>query len=992
MLRSATRGVLGFVAGALVLAPLVGLATAASAQGFCNGLFNIEIVANAKPPLDDNYFGSDGDVYTVTLDVGAGTISGATAGLLNVSRVRFELDCATTGVVGCSDDPNNTIAYNGNLVTSADCTDSIGDPVSFGTTHMVGDTLPNTVVFETTGNPVQIPEGKSPLDSDACQITFEVKIQSTPPNDSSPDPVLEAAGYNALLSDAVCNNGLSSGSSQPASIALCRTDCALNDTQCEEFACDPSDPDPTFTFGDTCLAEPVNEGVLCTDVEDTATCTDSACVQGVCTPGQLPANEGTQCADVNDPATCTESACVAGVCTPGQIATNEGTQCADVNDPATCTESACVAGVCTPGQIATNEGTQCADVNDPATCTESACVAGVCTPGQIAVNEGQSCGETTDPATCTEPACLAGVCTAGQLADPAAQNQPCSETPDTATCTLAACVGTQCVAGQLADPAAQNQPCSETPDTATCTLAACVGTECVAGQLPDPAAQNQPCSEAPDTATCTLAACVGTECTAGQLPDPAAQNQPCSETPDTGTCTLAACVGTACLAGQLPDPAAQNQPCTETSDPGTCTLAACVGTACLAGQLPDPAAQNQPCSETADPEFCTQSACVGTECVAGQLPDNEGEECSPSTSPCLASACTSGECVESCEPDGKPECETTIGDFIWKDVNGDGLQDTESGIANVDLNLIECTNGQVVEASTTTNGSGFYSFTVPAVDENCVPTSRDLLVEVDAGNFSNGGALQNYSGSPQNVGPDDTVDSDCDPTTHQTACTPFPDDSTDLTVDCGFIPPPQGCRVTGGGNAKDLAFTHGGQVGSPCGCIGCFDGLSSVQGEWTHSRKKNDGRFHASQFSSLVCDLDSGEGPLPRPAPANKVCFAGKGMFAEGKGKRETPVAFRVEIEDRGEPGGGKNAGNQLDVYRMRMWLPAPGQQVEDLLDNICCLNPEPVGIGAPFIDDGGEIRQGNLQIHPSTPNTQRGICPPPQEVAACFQQAGVTQ
>jgi hypothetical protein len=277
------------------------------------------------------------------------------------------------------------------------------------------------------------------------------------------------------------------------------------------------------------------------------------------------------------------------------------------------------------------------------------------------------------------------------------------------------------------------------------------------------------------------------------------------------------------------------------------------------------------------------------------------------------------------------------------------------------------------------------------VDEECQPTSRDFLVEVDAGNFSSGGPLVNTSSSPPFVGGDPAIDSNCDPVTHQTVCTPFADGTTDLTVDCGFIPAPAGCRVTGGGNATDKAFTWGGQVGAPCGCIGCFDDLDSVQGQWTHSRKKQDGRFHASEFSSLVCDLDDGEGPLPRPAPANKVCFAGKGMFAEGKGKRDEAVAFRVEIEDRGEPGGGKNAGAQEDVYRMRIWRPGAGETVEDLLDGVCCLNPEPVGVGAPFIDDAGagsDIRQGNLQIHPSLPNTNRGICPPPEEQLACFAQA----
>jgi hypothetical protein len=47
--------------------------------------------------------------------------------------------------------------------------------------------------------------------------------------------------------------------------------------------------------------------------------------------------------------------------------------------------------------------------------------------------------------------------------------------------------------------------------------------------------------------------------------------------------------------------------------------------------------------------------------------------------------------------------------------------------------------------------------------------------------------------------------------------------------------------------------------------------------------------------------------------------------------------------------------------------------------------------VGAPFTDDAGagsDIRQGNLQIHPALPNTQRGICPPPEEQLACFAQA----
>jgi hypothetical protein len=201
--------------------------------------------------------------------------------------------------------------------------------------------------------------------------------------------------------------------------------------------------------------------------------------------------------------------------------------------------------------------------------------------------------------------------------------------------------------------------------------------------------------------------------------------------------------------------------------------------------------------------------------------------------------------------------------------------------------------------------------------------------------------------------------------------------------------PPVGCRITAGGQTPDggadtdhfadiRKAIFGGQVGAPCGCIGCFDDLDHIQGNWTHNRKKQKGKFHAKDYSSLVCDLDDGEGPEPRSAPANKACFAGIGYLAESWGKRDKEVAFRVEVEDRGEPGAGKNSGDMPDVYRMRIWIPEEGENPEDLLDGICCLNAEPVGVPAPDIDDGGDLIHGNVQIHPVLPNTESEICPPP--------------
>src|SRR5262249_4339838 len=123
-------------------------------------------------------------------------------------------------------------------------------------------------------------------------------------------------------------------------------------------------------------------------------------------------------------------------------------------------------------------------------------------------------------------------------------------------------------------------------------------------------------------------------------------------------------------------------------------------------------------------------------------------------------------------------------------------------------------------------------------------------------------------------------------------------------------------------------------------------------------------------------------GPLPRKAPANVACFTGLGQISPpGLGKRTQVVAFRVQIEDRGEPGAGKNSGTLDDVMHIRIWVPGQGETAEDLAEAACCLTPEADlsgAIRAPDIDDGGTLTHGNLQIHPVLPKTTQGICPPP--------------
>jgi hypothetical protein len=281
---------------------------------------------------------------------------------------------------------------------------------------------------------------------------------------------------------------------------------------------------------------------------------------------------------------------------------------------------------------------------------------------------------------------------------------------------------------------------------------------------------------------------------------------------------------------------------------------------------------------------------------------------------------------------------------------------------------------------------------------------------------------------------------------------------------------PNACRVTGGGRQDDPDIcpadvryvTHGGQVGAPVGNRVCtidtsipnyFLGNPCIHGRWTHVRHVKgglEGNFHARFFDTLDCACldtnfnaqtceygtntvvngicgDRSTGPLPRPAEANKIAFTGVGDWACPNGRRERRAClFRVDIEDRGEPGNAhalasnKKENRVPDRYRIRIWILSDDelQQLQGrnangddqyLLDfrnaisacnglnyrdggvigqcddvNRCvsddsCTSGGPTSplimfpggapVRLPNIDDGGEMLHGNHQIHPAIKN-----------------------
>jgi len=120
-------------------------------------------------------------------------------------------------------------------------------------------------------------------------------------------------------------------------------------------------------------------------------------------------------------------------------------------------------------------------------------------------------------------------------------------------------------------------------------------------------------------------------------------------------------------------------------------------------------------------------------------------------------------------------------------------------------------------------------------------------------------------------------------------------------------------------------------------------------------------------------------GPEPRRAPDNKICFSGAGDYALTNGKRDRrSVVFRVDVEDRSEPGG-TNGTPPPDRYRIRIWLQDPDTTAGlDLRREVGCADPTTENLTAvpgatvptPDIDDGGDLIRGNQQIHPSLKKT----------------------
>jgi SdrD B-like domain/Putative Ig domain len=149
-----------------------------------------------------------------------------------------------------------------------------------------------------------------------------------------------------------------------------------------------------------------------------------------------------------------------------------------------------------------------------------------------------------------------------------------------------------------------------------------------------------------------------------------------------------------------------------------------------------------------------------------------------------------------------PPCTGSIGDFVWDDLNKNGLQDAgEPGIPNVLLQLFQNGGSTPVSTTVTTSG-GFYQFT-----GLCAGNYTVVIPTPPAG----------YTPTTSLVGNDRSVDSNGSP-----ASVTLPtDNSSDQTIDFGYVlttPPSANCvaiTAVQGVAITPVTMTGTGGVGGP---------------------------------------------------------------------------------------------------------------------------------------------------------------------------------
>ncbi len=159
-----------------------------------------------------------------------------------------------------------------------------------------------------------------------------------------------------------------------------------------------------------------------------------------------------------------------------------------------------------------------------------------------------------------------------------------------------------------------------------------------------------------------------------------------------------------------------------------------------------------------------------------------------------------------------------VGDFVWFDVDGDGVQDGgEAGLTGVVVRVYDAASNLL--AATTSGVAGAYAFTN-------LPSGSYFLEFVTPTNFLP---------TAQDQGGDDALDSDISTNTGRTAVFALSGGTNDTTRDAGYYQPPSSIGDFVWNDADGDGVQDGGETGMPDVVVTLYDASSNVVGVTTSS-------------------------------------------------------------------------------------------------------------------------------------------------------------
>lgn len=166
-------------------------------------------VLQCEPELSAQALGGPifllGEDVRISVDIGAGDVTGGPPDYLDINEFSFLLDCSEGDVYPNCTDAGNSVIYANDIVS--DCVDSAGAPAD-----LQANVAGNTVTFTT--------QSGLPIRNDAnttCNVQFDVVVDAIA-DDNNSATIIEIVGF--LDSEGMCSNGLAAGESASLSFDI----------------------------------------------------------------------------------------------------------------------------------------------------------------------------------------------------------------------------------------------------------------------------------------------------------------------------------------------------------------------------------------------------------------------------------------------------------------------------------------------------------------------------------------------------------------------------------------------------------------------------------------------------------------------------------------------------------------------------------------------------------------------------------------------------